>query len=331
MDGKKCIDESAEASMSAVVAQTGPDAGVPWHYGDPMHEQRRFDAGEGVVDLSHRGVITVTGPDRLSWLHSLTTQYLEGLKPGRGVTTLVLSPHGHIEHVLYGVDDGETFWAHTEPGAAQALASWLDSMRFLMRVEVSDRSGEYAVVWSAAQFAAEQLVRIGPDSLDGREIFVPHGQLEAIMDRGPKAGTWALEARRIAAGVPRIGLDTDHRTIPNEIGILGTAVHLDKGCYRGQETVARVHNLGRPPRRLVRLHLDGSADALPAPGAELELHGRAVGFVGGSARHFELGPIALGLIKRGTPLDAQLTVEDIAAAQEPLVDPEIGLHVRPTR
>ena len=101
--------------MTAVVAETGPDVGVPWHYGDPMREQRLLTGGDGVVDLSHRGVIAVTGPDRLTWLHSLTTQDLEGLEPGRGVTALVLSPHGHIEHVLYGVDDGETFWAHTEP------------------------------------------------------------------------------------------------------------------------------------------------------------------------------------------------------------------------
>jgi tRNA-modifying protein YgfZ len=315
--------------MSAVMARVGPDIGVPWHYGDPMREQRLLDAGEGAVDLSHRGVITVTGPDRLSWLHSLTTQYLEGLEPGRGVTTLVLSPHGHIEHVLYGVDDGETFWAHTEPGTAAALVSWLDGMRFLMRVEVRDRSPDYAVVWSARELTGDHLARVGPDSLDGREVIVAHDQLEEVMNRGPRAGTWALEARRIAAGVPRVGLDTDHRTIPNEIGLLGVAVHLDKGCYRGQETVARVQNLGRPPRRLVRLHLDGSVDSLPAAGAELELDGRAVGFVGGSARHFELGPIALGLIKRGTPVEAQLTVDGIAAAQEPLVDPEIGLHVRP--
>jgi len=320
--------------MSAVVAQSGPDVGVAWHYGDPMREQRLLDAGDAVVDLSHRGVITVTGPDRLGWLHSLTTQYLEGLEPGRGVTTLVLSPHGHIEHVLYGVDDGETFWAHTEPGAAAALVGWLDKMRFLMRVEVSDRSKDYAVVWSAGDLTHDHPVRVGPDSLAGRELFVPRDRLDEITDRGSRAGTWALEARRIAAGVPRIGLDTDHRTIPNEIGLLGAAVHLDKGCYRGQETVARVHNLGRPPRRLVRLHLDGSVDALPTPGAELELDGRAVGFVGGSARHYELGPIALGLVKRGTPVEAQLTVAApdggaISVAQEPLVDPEIGLHVRP--
>ncbi len=315
--------------MTAVVAETGPDIGVPWHYGDPMREQRLLTSGEGVVDLSHRGVITVTGPDRLTWLHSLTTQYLEGLEPGQGVTTLVLSPHGHIEHVLYGVDDGETFWAHTEPGAAPALVSWLDGMRFLMRVEVRDRSAERAVVWSAAQLAGDHLVRVGADSLGGRELFVSRDRLGAVVDRGPRAGTWALEAHRIAAGVPRIGLDTDHRSIPNEVDLLGVAVHLDKGCYRGQETVARVHNLGRPPRRLVRLHLDGSVNALPRAKAELLLDGRAVGFVGGSARHFELGPIALGLIKRGTPLDAALSVEGIAAAQEPLVDPDIGLHVRP--
>ena len=313
--------------MTAVVAETGPDVGVPWHYGDPMREQRLLAGGEGIVDLSHRGVISVTGPDRLTWLHSLTTQNLEELEPGRAVMTLVLSPHGHIEHVLYGVDDGETFWAHTEPGTAPTLVSWLDGMRFLMRVEVRDRSADYAVVWSAAQLAGENLLRVGPDSLDGRELFVPRDRLGDVMSREPRTGTWALEARRIAAGVPRVGLDTDHRTIPNEIGLLGIAVHLDKGCYRGQETVARVHNLGRPPRRLVRLQLDGSADALPAPKAEVQLDGRAVGFVGGSARHFELGPIALGLIKRGTPLDARLIVDGIAAAQEPLVDPEIGLHV----
>jgi tRNA-modifying protein YgfZ len=316
--------------MTAVVAGTGPDFGVPWHYGDPMREQRLLTGGEGVVDLSHRGVISVAGPDRLTWLHSLTTQYLEGLEPGRGVTTLVLSPHGHIEHVLYGVDDGETFWAHTEPGSAPALVSWLDGMRFLMRVEVSNRSDEYAVVWSAAELAGDHLLRVGPDSLGGRELFLVRDQLGDVMGEGPRAGTWALEARRIAAGAPRIGLDTDHRTIPNEIGLLGPAVHLDKGCYRGQETIARVHNLGRPPRRLVRLHLDGSVDALPAPKSDLQLDGRAVGFVGGSARHFELGPIALGLIKRSTPVEAPLIVDGIAAAQEPLVDPDIGLHVRPT-
>lgn len=335
MHGKKTSGEGAGLGMTSasqsrrVLAENGIDAGVPWHFGDPMREQRFLAAGQGVVDLSHRGVIGVTGPDRLGWLHSLTTQHLEGLAPGVGVTTLILSPHGHIEHALYGVDDGETFWAHTEPDAAPAAVDWLDRMRFLMRVEVTDRTRDVAVVWSVApEEGAELLTRVGQDSLGGHEVFVPRTELDSYLSSRSQAGTWAYEARRIAAGVPRIGVDTDKRTIPNEIGVLDIAVHLDKGCYRGQETVARVHTLGRPPRRLVRLHLDGAAEALPRTGAALLAEGREVGFVGGSARHFELGPIALGLVKRSVPADQDLVVEGIAAAQEVLVDPEVGLHVR---
>lgn len=315
-----------------VLVHEGVDAGVPWHFGDPMREQRRLEAGEGAVDLSHRGVLSVSGPDRLTWLHSLTTQHLLGLGAGEATTTYVLSPQGHIEHALYGVDDGETFWAHTEPGAAAAAAAWLDSMRFMMRVEVTDRSDEVAVVWQpGAPTAGSGLTRAGLDSLGGHETFVPRTDLDTFLADRPRAGTWAYEARRIAAGVPRIGVDSDHRTIPNELGVLGVAVHLDKGCYRGQETVARVHTLGRPPRRLVLLQLDGTAEALPVVGAELTLDGRSVGRVGSSARHNELGPIALGLVKRNVPVEATLTADEIAAAQEVIVDPEIGLHVRPLR
>src|SRR5215213_3333959 len=321
MLGKKTSGEGAGLGMTSasqsrrVLAENGIDAGVPWHFGDPMREQRFLAAGQGVVDLSHRGVIGVTGRDRLGWLHSLTTQHLEGLAPGVGVTTLILSPHGHIEHALYGVDDGETFWAHTEPGAAPAAVDWLDRMRFLMRVEVTDRTRDVAVVWSVApEEGAEFLTRAGQDSLGGHEVFVPRTELDSYLSSRSQAGTWAYEARRIAAGVPRIGVDTDHRTIPNEIGVLDIAVHLDKGCYRGQETVARVHTLGRPPRRLTMLHLDGSENRLPAVGTPITLAGRPVGFVGSAARHHELGPIALGLLKRNVAVAAVLEVDGMPAA-----------------
>ena len=161
---------------------------------------------------------------------------------------------------------------------------------------------------------------------------MPRDRLEAYADAaGPAAGLWAFEALRIERGEPRFGLDTDHRTIPNEVGWIGPAVHLDKGCYRGQETVARVHTLGRPPRRLVLLHLDGSENRLPPAGSPVSLDGRDIGFVGSSARHHELGPIALALVKRNVPVDAALTVDDMPAAQEVIVDPEVGLHVRPLR
>ncbi|GAB3743887.1 CAF17-like 4Fe-4S cluster assembly/insertion protein YgfZ [Microlunatus parietis] len=319
----------------SVLVTDGIDAGAVWHYGDPMREQRRLEEGTALVDLSHRDVITVTGPDRLAWLHSLTTQHLESLWPWVGTTTLVLDPQGHLEHALYGVDDGTTFWAHTEPGAGAAAAAWLDRMRFMMQVEVADRSAEFGLVWAPEALALPEsgviAKRTGADSLGGRELFLPRDAVAGLLEGRELAGTWAYEARRIGAGVPRLGPDTDERAIPNELGLLGVAVHLDKGCYRGQETVARIHTLGRPPRRLVLLHLDGSVDALPEPGAPLQAGGRVVGFAGSSARHYELGPIALGLVKRNVPTDAELTVGgevEIAAAQEVLVDPEVGLHVR---
>lgn len=307
-------------TLPGAVAGEGIDAPVAAHYGSFNVEQRRLVAGEGFVDLSHRGVLRVAGPDRLTWLHSLTTQYFEGLEAGRWVQALILSPQGHVEHAFAGVDDGAAFTLHTEPGRQQELQAWLDSMRFMSRVEITDVSGELGVCWRAS----------------GKYDLVPRDQLTAYAEAaGPAAGMWAYEALRIARGEPRLGLDTDERTIPNEVGWVPAdadtegAVHLAKGCYRGQETVARVHNLGRPPRRLTLLQLDGSENRLPVPGAEVRMGERVVGFVGSSARHHELGPIALALLKRNVPIDTQLDVDGLVAAQEVVVDPEVGLHVRP--
>ena len=305
------------------VAGDGIDAPVAAHYGSFVGEQRSLEAGDGFVDLSHREVVRVTGPDRLTWLHSLTSQYFDGLKPQSPTAALILSPQGHVEHAMYGTDDGESFTAHVEPGQAAALVSWLDRMRFMMRVEVTDVTADVAVTWRPS-------ARRAGSPYSGYE-FVPRDQLsEYAAAAGPAAGMWAFEALRIARGEPRLGLDTDGRTIPNEAGWIGTAVHLDKGCYRGQETVARVHTLGRPPRRLTLLHLDGSPSRLPERGSDLLLGEKAVGFVGTSARHHELGPISLAMVKRNVPLDQELVVDGLAAAQEVVVDPEVGLHVRPS-
>lgn len=299
--------------LPGAVAGDGIDAPVAAHYGSFNTEQRALEAGNGFVDLSHRDVVRISGVDRLTWLHSLTTQFFEGLPAKQWTQGLVLSPNGHVEHEFTGVDDGEVFTAHTEPGAGAPLASFLDRMRFMMRVEVT-QPDDLAVMWRPAP------------TYD----LVPRDRLDAYAEAaGPPAGLWAYEALRIARGEPRFGLDTDHKTIPNEVGWIGPAVHLDKGCYRGQETVARVHTLGRPPRRLTLLHLDGSENRLPAARSEVLHEGRAVGFVGSSARHHELGPIALAILKRNVPVDAPLEVDGMPASQEVVVDPEVGLHVRP--
>ncbi len=142
---------------------------------------------------------------------------------------------------------------------------------------------------------------------------------EAFSASNIQVGIWALEAERIASGRARIGMDTDHKSIPNELGVLDKSVHMNKGCYRGQETVAKVFNLGHPPRRLVLLHLDGSSVDLPKHGDPVTFEGKEIGFVGSVARHHELGPIALAVIKRTTPADAVLMVDGVAANQEILV------------
>jgi tRNA-modifying protein YgfZ len=329
------------------VPADGVDAGVAWHYGDPMAEQRRLEEGRGQVDLSNRGVITITGPDRLSWLNSLTTQQLTGLAPYTSAETLILSPHGHIEHDLHVVDDGTTTWITVEPGTAPVVADWLKRMQFMLRVEVRDVSGDWAVMGqpvAAESGPGEPVawkdpwpepvaggtlytpadVEAGHPAWAWREVLLRRAEFErrvAAGDFDDSAGTWALEALRVAAWRPRLGLETDHRTIPHEVDWLRTAVHLQKGCYRGQETVARVHNLGRPPRRLVMLHLDGSEHVLPATGAPVVLGERQVGRITTAAWHHELGPIALAVVKRSTPVGEQLTVEGIAAAQEVVVRP----------
>jgi folate-binding protein YgfZ len=137
----------------------------------------------------------------------------------------------------------------------------------------------------------------------------------ALVEAGAgRAGSWAFEALRVEARRPRLRFETDHRTIPHEVGWIGSAVHLDKGCYRGQETVARVQNLGRPPRRLVLLHLSGESDTLPEPGTPVETDGRTVGFLGTAVHHFELGPIGLAVLKRALPDEVSLIVSGQPAA-----------------
>lgn len=337
----------------------GLDAGASWHYGDPFREQKALLAGTAGVDLSHRPVFTITGSDRLRWLNDISSQDFAGLAPGVPTLAYILDAQGHLGHVFAALDDGETLWCHTEPGRLDPLLEWLRRMVFAARVEIADVSGQYAVVLpplrDAGPFRAgssggggsessrsggggtvpeEVRERASGPSRRADPVIVPLDQADDALG-DTRAGIWAMEALRIAAGTPRIFVDTDERTIPNELANpeddrLGPAVHLRKGCYPGQETVARVYNLGRPPRRLTLLHLDGSVDRLPPLGAEVLLDGRPVGRMGSSERHYELGPIGLALLKRTAPTTAELIVDGVAAAQEMLVDPDAGLHWRPT-
>ncbi|RLY94376.1 folate-binding protein [Kocuria tytonicola] len=359
----------------------GQDTGVAAHYGDPVPEQRALARGRAVVDQSQRGVVTVSGADRLSWLTTLSSQVLTGLQPGQSSETLFLSVQGRVEFAPHVLDDGTTTWLLTEAAEAPALTAWLESMRFALRVEVEDVSAHWAALAATRDLTEPLDAALAGDGGVGRvlvwrdpwpevtagghayatthehpgadrpwyEHLVPLHELEtavaALESEGlVLAGAWAAEALRIEAWRPRWGVETDEKTIPHELDWMRTAVHLAKGCYKGQETVARVHNLGHPPRRLTFLDLDGSQHTLPEAGAAVELGGRTVGRITAAQLHHEAGPVALAVLKRSVDPAADLTVRDVvrdapqggdgieepavpeqwAAAQSVVVPPEAG-------
>jgi folate-binding protein YgfZ len=293
--------------MTAVFVESGPDKGAIWHFGEPNQEQKALAAGTSWADLSHRGVISISGKDRLTWLHALTTQHLEKLEAGKWVEALILDVQGHVIDQLFLVDDGSTTWLHTENSRTNEILDYLNKMKFMLEVDVKDQSSDYAVLRAPGK----------SDQLGGPYALVPKEELKETTDAFSKShtqvGMWALEAERVAQGRARLLFETDHKSIPNELGFINKAVHMNKGCYRGQETVAKVFNLGQPPRKLVTLHLDGSMVAMPEHGAKIFLEEKEVGFIGTVARHFELGPIALAVIKRSIPDEANLLSESVPA------------------
>ncbi|MGO3152911.1 MAG: CAF17-like 4Fe-4S cluster assembly/insertion protein YgfZ [Galactobacter sp.] len=334
-------------------------AGVADHYGAPLREGRALADGRAFVDLSHFGVVTVTGPDRLSWLHSLSSQALTGLPEGTSTRTLFLDLQGRIEFDARVVDQGGTAYLILEPGLAAGLAAWLDSMRFMLRVEVADVSERWAVLATGGEWPADaaaaassgiEWVDPWPDIPAGgypygpvedhpgfeterRLVLVPRESLtivaQALQEAGWRpAGLDAYEQVRIAAWQPSQAHEMDNKSIPHELDLLRSAVHLNKGCYKGQETVARVHNLGHPPRRLVFLDLDGMEHTVPAAGSAVMADGRKVGTVTSSVLHHDAGPIALAVIRRAVDPGLELSVVDgetsYTAAQTVIVAPEAG-------
>ncbi|MET8876158.1 folate-binding protein [Nocardia sp. NPDC004604] len=338
------------AVPGAVAGAAGsPDAAVAWHYGDPFTEQRAAAQRVAIVDRSHRFVLKITGAERLTWLHTITSQHIANLGDGRSAESLDLDLNGRILHHFVLTDLDGTVWIDTEAERGPALLEFLAKMVFWADAKPVE-AADHAVLTLLGPRADELTETLGiaalpdiyeavplPDggflrrmpwpSADSFDLVIPRDQLADRWARltaagAEPAGMWAFEALRVAALRPRIGSDTDERTIPHEARWIGGidehgAVHLDKGCYRGQETVARVHNLGKPPRHLVLLHLDGSADERPTTGIDVTAGGRAVGRLGTVVDHYEFGPIALALVKRTIPADTQLTAGPTAAAIDP--------------
>ena len=324
---------------------------VKAHFGNPMIEQRSLYEGNSVCLMDPAGIISVAGVDRLNWLHSLLSQNLKNLTPGESAEALLLDPQGHIEQQIKIIDDGETSWLLVNQDNTQSLFDWLTKMVFRMKVEIQNQSNEFVVVGSVKprpelSYSSNTHPLIWKDQWPGVtpggyrystravtyswfEHLVEASKVDSVLSNETLAGTMAADALRVAAGRPRQS-EIDEKSLPHELDLLATAVHLSKGCYRGQESVAKVHNLGHPPRRLTFLHLDGSEHSLPDVGDEIRVSGteKVVGKITSAAQHFEMGPIALAVISRSVAEDSALEVSSsgglIAATQETIVPQSAG-------
>ncbi|OZM71500.1 folate-binding protein YgfZ [Amycolatopsis antarctica] len=337
-----------------------PEYGVPWHWGDPFAEQRTATRGAVVIDRSHREILAVQGDERLSWLHLVISQHVTQLPENSGTEALVLDSHGRVDaHFVLAHVDG-TVWIDSDPGAEatsalpkggkQTLLQYLEAMKFWAKVEIRDASDELALLTVLGPDTARILSTVDVDLPDepyaavalpgggfarrmpwptrsSVDLAVPRAELadwwRLLTDAGARpAGSWAFDALRVESLRPRLGIDTDDRTIPHEVNWIGSAAHVAKGCYRGQETVSKVHNVGRPPRRMVLLHLDGSPEIAPETGDPVVLGERTVGRVGSVIQHHELGPIALALVKRSVPTDQELLAGGEDRVVQAVVDPD---------
>lgn len=361
-DASSAVGEQPLSPLAALSGAIVGATGVAVAYGNTLTEQRALLACTAIVDLSDRGVIEVSGPDRLGWLDSLLSQRLDQLKVGQSAETLLLDPHGHVQHAMRVVEDGQSTWLLVDEGRAAELTTWLLKMRFMKQVEIVDRTAEMLTIgffgalqdvlvplilqpadvpvvwhdpWNGVTEGGWQYSTLNHPAADWNysEAVIPRSAALELVDLATAgvislAGTEALEALRIAAWRPRIATEGDDNALPHEFDWLRTAVHLNKGCYRGQETVAKVHNLGHPPRRLVFLSLDGVDVVLPAPGSPVLDGDIEVGHITSAARHFEEGVIALAIVKRNANPAAELVVSSegvrIPATQVVIIPPDAG-------
>jgi folate-binding protein YgfZ len=305
--------------------------------GNPNTQQRELLAGKAYVELNKK-VIEVTGADRLSWLNDMFSQKLDELDSGESTEALWLDVMGRILRDFHIVANESCVFLITFSEGIEQLLSQLQRLVFRAQVKLHLREDlrVFATFNSGVSSALASWQDSWPETSAGgwrygKVAIEPWPYFESLMLDAPldltPASTQALTALRIAAWRPSGPDEIDEKAIPHEFDWLATAVHLNKGCYRGQETLAKVHNLGAPPRRLVFLHLDGSGHILPEPGDEV-ITDTAVGKITSVAGHYEMGPIALALVKRNLDVDSvNVRLADgteLAATVEDIVPQDAG-------
>ncbi|HVV91150.1 MAG TPA: folate-binding protein [Solirubrobacterales bacterium] len=300
---------------------------------DAQYRQLREECG---LLPRERGAIDVLGPDGAEYLQGQLTNDVESLAVGEGQYAALLDRKGHLQADLRVLRVGdEAILLDTEPAAKDAALRHLTMYSIGRDVEVADASAERAFVSLIGpraaeiaatpplpEFADEAATIAGVDVLavgtrDGIDLLLPAGERERVIAALTAAGAVevspeAVEILRVEAGVPRFGTEMDTATMPAEAAIVEDAVSFTKGCYIGQETVARLHYKGKPNRHLRGLRLSGAA----APGAALRLGEKEVGTLGGSVVSPALGPIGLAIVRREAEPGTELAVGEDGVTAE---------------
>lgn len=314
---------------------------------NPLVDQRDLVDGTAAVRIA-AAVVSVSGLDRAAVLNATLSQALVNVSPGESREALELDGNGRIVRVLHLIERSQDTLLIVPGADGDTVVAWLDARVFMEDVTATDVTAEFDVYGGVRAFSELAWRDPWPEIQPGGYTYgdgtpAEWSYVESLVSAGspPPArvvAESALDALRVSAGRPGIS-ELDDRSLPHELDWLRTAVHLSKGCYTGQETVAKIHNVGHPPRRLVRLHLDGSDSVFAVSGDSVRSGDDVVGNVTTAANHFTDGPIALAVIKRTVPVDAPLFVDhasdSISAQQEVLVPPTAGAtaaeRLRPNR
>jgi folate-binding protein YgfZ len=300
-------------------------------------QYRVLREGAGMLDRSSRGKLIVRGPDAAEYLQGQITNDVEGLEPGAGCYAALLERKGHIQgdmRVLLLHED--EYWLDTEPESAAAVLRHLQMYSVGREVEIEDVGEQWAIVSLIGPRAQEvsgadvpapehsqrfrnwegvEVLAVATDV--GVDLVVKRDDLDPLLKLAEAAGAVevseaAAEIVRVESGRPRFGAEISPEVMPAEAGIVERAVDFEKGCYIGQEPVARLHYRGKPNRRLCGLRLSAPAQT----GAPLRLDEREVGSLATVCVSPALGPIALALVRREAELGAVVEVGDGATTAE---------------
>ncbi len=329
------------------------DAEVVLHYGDPAAELAALRDSVGVLDLSCRSRLCLVGADRVKFLHGQVTNDVQRLRVGEGCHAALVSAKGRMHSDLNIYRLADELLLDFEPGFTAAVRDRLERFIITEDVQVLDAAPHYGLVRvqgpraaeAVAQLALSWAVPIQPlafgahadptlgqlylmrGGCTGFDLFIPVTALGAVFDKllaavkslGGRACGWqALETTRIEAGIPRFGQDMDETTLPPEAGLEARAISYSKGCYIGQEVIARIRTYGQVARTLRRLRLPADLAVLPAPGDKLFAEGKEAGQLTSVARGTALGYVRKEHHAPGTRLTLRGGAGEVGVQVEPL-------------